>query len=128
MKIVLDTHIVVHAARDELDPERKVLLEDASNALFVSAVTLWEITKLVELGRLEMPDGPGPFLSALCDHPRFAIHQYDAALMMELLAVAPKFRGDPADQIIVATTRSLSASLVTKDSRLRDYPHIRTAW
>jgi PIN domain nuclease of toxin-antitoxin system len=36
--------------------------------------------------------------------------------------------GDPADQIIVATSRSLSATLVTRDSRLRDYAHVRCVW
>ena len=38
------------------------------------------------------------------------------------------FHGDPADRIIVATTRAESATLMTRDSRLQDYAHVRTAW
>ena len=38
------------------------------------------------------------------------------------------FHEDPADRIIVATALSLSAALVTKDSKLRDYPHVETLW
>ncbi|MEW6593698.1 MAG: PIN domain-containing protein [Thermodesulfobacteriota bacterium] len=33
-----------------------------------------------------------------------------------------------ADFIIVATALSLGASLVTKDDKLRHYPHLKTIW
>ncbi len=35
---------------------------------------------------------------------------------------------DPADQIITATARTTSAALITADSRLLAYPHVRTLW
>ena len=119
MRIVLDTHIVVHAANDDLEPARKRLLENAASELFVSAVTLWELTKLVELGHLVMPNGFERFIRDLCAHPRYTIAQYDAALMIELLQVAKKMHKDPADQIIVATARRLDAALMTDDRQIR---------
>ncbi len=39
-----------------------------------------------------------------------------------------EFHKDPADRMIVATARSLSAPLVTKDRRIRDYQHVKTIW
>jgi len=119
VKIVLDTPIVVHAANDDLEPARKRLLDDPSSELFISAVTLWELTKLVELGRLSMPDGFDRFIRGLCAHPRYAIAPYDAELMITLLATAKKMHGDPADQIIVATAMRLDAALMTNDARIR---------
>jgi PIN domain nuclease of toxin-antitoxin system len=119
VRIVLDTHVVVHAANDELEPARKRLLDDDDSELFISAVTLWELTKLVELGHLAMPDGFERFMNDLCNHPRYGIVQYDAPLMVELLAIAPKLHKDPADQIIVATARRLGALLMTNDQRIR---------
>jgi len=119
LKVVLDTHIVVHAANDALTPARKRVVEDDASELLVSAVSLWELTKLVELGRLAMPDGFARFMRDLCGHPRYTIVQYDAALMIELLEVAPLLHADPADQIIVATARAQGASLMTNDSRIR---------
>lgn len=119
MKIVLDTHIVVHAANDSLDPARKRVLDDTSVELFISAVSLWELTKLVEFGYLDMPSGFERFMRQLCNHPRYTIAQYDAELMIELLAIAPKLHRDPADQIIVATARRLGASLMTDDKAIR---------
>ena len=38
------------------------------------------------------------------------------------------FHADPADRIIVATARSLGATLVTKDQKLRRYRHVETLW
>lgn len=46
MRIVLDTHVVVRATRDDLAPARKRLVENEANELLVSAVTLWELTPL----------------------------------------------------------------------------------
>jgi len=37
------------------------------------------------------------------------------------------FHRDPADQIIVATARLLDCPLVTADSQIRSYPHVRLA-
>lgn len=119
MKVVLDTHIVVFAAGDRLSAARKRFLEDATAELFISAVSLWEITKLVELGHIVLPDGFERSMRDLCGHPRYAIVPYDAALMVELLAIAPRLQGDPADQIIVATARAMGATLMTDDARIR---------
>ena len=119
MRIVLDTHIVIHAANGKLEPARNELLDEPTANLFISAVTLWEITKLVELGHLAMPDGFDRFMRELCNHPRYTIAQYDAELMLELLEIAPKLHRDPADQIIVATARRFNAALMTDDKRIR---------
>ncbi len=35
---------------------------------------------------------------------------------------------EPADRMIVATARELGATLLTKDARLLDYPHVRSLW
>jgi PIN domain nuclease of toxin-antitoxin system len=118
-RIVLDTHVVVHAANGDLSPARTRLLENERSELLISAVTLWELTKLVELGHLQMPDGFESFMRALCAHPRYTIAAYDAALMLELLQVAPRMHKDPADQIIVATTRVRDAVLMTDDAHIR---------
>lgn len=35
---------------------------------------------------------------------------------------------DPADRIIVATSRKFAAPLVSADQKLRDYQYVRTIW
>jgi PIN domain nuclease of toxin-antitoxin system len=36
--------------------------------------------------------------------------------------------GHPADKIIVATARALSAAIVTCDRKIRGHPHVATLW
>src|SRR5215217_2480126 len=48
----LDTHILIHAFQGSLTgKERKILSSDAWS---ISGIVLWEISKLVQLGRVEM--------------------------------------------------------------------------
>ncbi len=39
-----------------------------------------------------------------------------------------KFRGDPADRLIVATALTHGAVLVTKDERIRELSVVKTLW
>jgi PIN domain nuclease of toxin-antitoxin system len=119
MRVLLDTHILLQASGGVLDERRRTIIEQEDQELFVSAVTLWEITKLVELGHLTIDSGFDRFMQDLWAHSRYTIVQYDATLMIELLRIAPKLHKDPADQIIVATARVLDARLMTNDDRIR---------
>jgi len=56
--IVLDTHIWVwwvHGA-DQLSPvQQEAITANETDVIGVSAISCWEIAKLVEYGRLELP-------------------------------------------------------------------------
>jgi PIN domain nuclease of toxin-antitoxin system len=39
-----------------------------------------------------------------------------------------EFHADPAERLIVATARHLNATLITKDEKIRAYPHVRSLW
>jgi PIN domain nuclease of toxin-antitoxin system len=49
-------------------------------------------------------------------------------ILVESCRLPQPFHGDPADQIIVATARDRDCAIVTKDQKIRDYPHIRVVW
>lgn len=52
----------------------------------------------------------------------------DNEIAVKSIELPGDFHKDPADRIIVATARKLAAPLVTADSKIRDYPHVRTIW
>lgn len=39
-----------------------------------------------------------------------------------------KFHKDPADRIIIATAQHLNMSIITKDDKIRNYPHVKPLW
>lgn len=119
MKIVLDTHIVLWAANDQLSEARKEFLEDPHHEIFVSAISLWEITKLYELKRIQLEESLEQFLIMIENHPRFAIVPLTAMVLAKIPEIAPKMQKDPADQIIVATSLKWDAKLMTDDQEIR---------
>jgi PIN domain nuclease of toxin-antitoxin system len=50
------------------------------------------------------------------------------AILVESCQLPRPFHGDPADQMIVASARHHTFTIVTKDRRLRTYPHVQTIW
>lgn len=107
----LDTHILVHALRGGLTAGEERLL--SSRSWSISAIVLWELAKLSHLGRIEL-DIRSPEFSRVLG--RIHIWPLDLAVCRQTLAL--DFRGDPADEIIAATSIVHGAPLVTRDKRI----------
>ena len=110
--LTLDTHIVVALLNGELtERERELVTNDA---LAISDIVLWEIAKLVELGRLELAFEDVDFRMFLRNVTILPISVEIARTSTEL-----DFKSDPADEIIAATAVVEQAPLLTRDRRIR---------
>jgi PIN domain nuclease of toxin-antitoxin system len=104
----LDTHVLLFALTDELRPKERTLLREDSWS--VSAIVLWEITKLAQLGRIDV-DLDDPELTRTLS----AIHTWPITLEVCRAVRGLDFRGDPADEIIAATSVVHRVPLITRD-------------
>ena len=52
----------------------------------------------------------------------------DNRIAVRSVELPPPFHADPADRMIVATALTLGAAVVTKDQKIRPYPHVKTLW
>ena len=128
--ILLDTHIWVWwVHRDEPLPARlRTFIERHESAtLGVSAISCWEVAKLVERGRLPLPMPTGDWLHAALAYPGVRLLDLTPDISMQSCSRPGDFHADPADQIIVATARHHRVGLVTLDARIRGYPHVQIA-
>jgi PIN domain nuclease of toxin-antitoxin system len=108
----LDTHILLHAVHDTLTPaERRSLAADLWG---ISAIVLWEIAKLAQLGRIALSLDSPRLLHAL---DRVHIWPIDLEICREVARL--DFRSDPPDEIIAATSIVHRVPLVTRDRRIR---------
>ena len=108
----LDTHILIHALTGELkDPERELL---AKNPWSISAIVLWEIAKLSQLGRIEVDLDDPEVLRALS---RIHVWPIDLEVCRRLKDL--DFKGDPADELIAATSSVHRVPLLTRDRQIR---------
>ena len=108
----LDTHILVHALEGELQENEEQLL--ARDQWSVSDIVLWEIAKLVQLGRIEVDLDDRHVVRTLS-----RIHTWPIDLAVARVSTSLDFRGDPADEIIAATSVVHGIPLVTRDGVIR---------
>jgi PIN domain nuclease of toxin-antitoxin system len=108
----LDTHILLHALSGDLTGREMKLLE--ADVWSISAIVLWEIAKLAQIGRIEI-DLDDVDLTRLLAR----IHTWPITLDICRALRGLDFRGDPADELIAATSIVHRISLVTRDRAIR---------
>lgn len=123
MRHVADTHVVVRWLTDDrkLSREHARVLERSERAgtqVGVSALSLWEIAKLVERGRLELQQSLDESLAVLESGPLFSILPLTSRIAIESTRLGAAFPSDPVDQIIAATARCHGLVLMTSDEQI----------
>lgn len=110
--ISLDTHVLVFALADKLTvAERKVL---SAETWSISAIVLWELAKLVQLGRVELDLDDSETVRTLS-----GLHVWPIDPETSVESTRLDFSGDHADELIAATALVHNVPLVTRDRRIR---------
>lgn len=104
----LDTHVLLFALTGRLRADETALLQ--ANRWSISAIVLWEIAKLAELGRIEIDLEDPEVVRALSKIQIWPITREIAHQSTRL-----DIQGDPADQLIAATSVVHKVPLLTRD-------------
>ena len=104
----LDTHVLVFALSGDLSKKEHALLE--RNDWSVSSIVLWELAKLVQLNRLVMDLEDRSIRRAI-----EGIQVWPITLEIARTSTRLDFRGDPADELIAATSVVYEVPLLTRD-------------
>ena len=108
----LDTHILIFALAGQLTAKEEKLLK--KNEWCISGIVLWEISKLFQLGRINLNLNDPVVSSQLAKIETLPI---DVRVCQAILTL--DFKSDPADEIIAATSIANNIPLVTRDQRIR---------
>ncbi len=108
----LDTHVFLSALAGELSPSEEKIL--GRNVWSLSAISIWEIAKLVELNRIEVDIESAEFSVLLS-----SIHIWPITLEVCRATLRLDFDSDPADEIIAATSIVHNLPLLTRDRKIK---------
>lgn len=125
MNYLLDTSALLRSA---LNPETlprfvKELVANADETLGVSIFTFWEVAKKNQKGKLPLPMDLAEWFKAIPENVR--ILPLSPEIIVEAARLPDFPTNDPADELIVATARVLKLTLVTSDTKIKNYRHAR---
>lgn len=122
MKLLLDTHVLLwylegHA---NLSVTQRQLIEDRRNQVAVSAVSLWEMTIKVSIGKLALMDDLATIEETLLQQGIHVLPIQTAHL--QCLLSLPFHHRDPFDRLIIARALTEEMTLVSDDAAFSAYP------
>ena len=129
MTHLLDTHVWIQRALGEpLPPLVDQTLTRHAETLAIADISLWEVAKLVELGRLELSIPLAEFFQ-LAISPELTVLPVTPAIAERVTVLeASGFHKDPADQLIVATALVHGLRLISADTRIGQWRGVPMLW
>jgi len=120
--LLLDTHTLIWSVEEgpRLGRRSKSTLNAAAieSRIVVSAITPWEIGLLVSKNRLQLGCDVMQWVWQALARTGVRLIPLEAEIAVASSNLPFEMHADPADRILVATARSLGATLVTADERL----------
>jgi PIN domain nuclease of toxin-antitoxin system len=118
MNIIIDTHIFLWALTDpsKLSDTKRSALEDLSNLIYVSAVSIAELMIKASLQRLKIDFNP----VAMAKESGFALLDFSAEAAL-LLKNMPFHHKDPFDRMLIAQSMADGYPIMTEDPKIAMY-------
>jgi len=120
MQLLLDTHVLIWAAQGapRIGRRTRAMIERSlgDGSALVSAVSFWEVARLVRLGRLKIASEPAAWRSRILE-AGFEEAVLDGQIGIRAADLS-SLSGDPIDRFIVATALVRGAAVVTADEAI----------
>lgn len=125
---LLDTCIFLWLTLDpsKLSPQVRDICSDGNNELYLSAVSVWEITLKYRIGKLNLNISPDRFVTqqrAAHDIEELPFRENEALQQLNL----PFHHKDPFDRMLVAQAVEHDVPILTPDSYIAQYA-IKSIW
>ncbi|MFZ5447142.1 MAG: type II toxin-antitoxin system VapC family toxin [Thermodesulfobacteriota bacterium] len=124
--VLLDTHVWIWLSIGNLHAlSAQAQLSLTGGTRWISAISCWELAKLVERHRIGFTIPTLDWMRRSLSENRIRIAELTPEIAVESTSLQG-FHRDPADQIIVATSRLLGIPLVTADQRIIQFGDVET--
>jgi PIN domain nuclease of toxin-antitoxin system len=126
VKLLLDTHIWlwIHQEPKKLTSEIQEVIASRETQRWLSPVSIWELSMLIEKKRVTLRDHLHSWISKSAEELDLQEAAFSWKVAEELPFTQLSHR-DPADRLLVATARAYGLTLVTADKRLMHVPDLQ---
>ena len=118
MRFLLDTQAMLwlFGQSKKIKPRHRARIVDPRNDVFVSAVSTWEVSIKVAVGKLSLPDGQDPsvYLPISIRRARFTPLPVSLEHTYGVSALA-KHHADPFDRLLISQAKTAGMTIVTSD-------------
>jgi PIN domain nuclease of toxin-antitoxin system len=123
MRLLLDTHVFIWwaDAPERLTSNALAALEDDTNDLILSVVSLWEIQIKIQLGKLKLARPLKELVESQQATNGLQLLPIELPHVLALAAL-PLHHKDPFDRMLIAQSMVEDLTLITADDKLAAYP------
>jgi PIN domain nuclease of toxin-antitoxin system len=123
---LLDTHYWLwfqmgNVQRLNLNAKQELLRMQQEETLFLSAVSVLEVARLVANEQIDLGTSIDEFLAAAIDYGALQLVPLTPKILIESTRLPGDLHRDPSDRILAATAREHGLTLVTRDRELLRY-------
>jgi PIN domain nuclease of toxin-antitoxin system len=119
--MILDTCALLWLAAGDRRLSRGALRQiNAAPAVYVSAISGFEVALKAGRGRLDLPLPPGDWFQKVTEHHGLSVLPLELDVCIAA-AQLPPFHEDPCDRFIIAAARLAGIPVVTVDERFEKY-------
>ena len=122
MRLLADTHVLLWSATDpaKLNQQARAAIEDGSNDIRVSTVSVWEIAIKQSLGKLDLPRPAEQWLPDVLRRTGFEVADVTVSAALRVRGMAWHHR-DPFDRLLIAHALEEGYTIVTRDNVFEAY-------
>ncbi len=115
---LLDTQVFLWCLIDSprLTTKAREIIIDPKNAVYVSAVSSWEIAIKKSIGKLKAPDNIDEIVDKM-GFLKLPVYLYHADFLSKL----PMHHRDPFDRMLIAQAIAEDLLIITADRRFKEY-------
>ena len=123
--MILDTHVWVwlNIGSEKLRSETVTAIESAAKfgRVNIPAIVPWEVATLVAKGRLTLKLPIGEWIEEALSKQGVSLINLTPQIAVESTVLPGRFHGDPADRLIIATSRITHIPIITRDEKILAY-------
>jgi PIN domain nuclease of toxin-antitoxin system len=124
--VLLDTHIFLWLLTGDtrLGGENLGIIERrvaSGGRICLSAISIWEMAMLESKGRIQLTQSLDRWISKALELSSANVVELSSEILIDSCRLPGDFHADPADRMIVSTSRINNVPLITQDDKILNY-------